>query len=64
MKLLDKEAFNISESAPKRFPCLAFQVASLLHVLHHSALHVAFQHIHHSHGDANRGSSSPGASEC
>lgn len=64
MKTLGKEALNISESASRRFPCVVLQVASLLYVLHHGALHVAFQHIHHSHGDANRGSSAPGASEC
>lgn len=64
MKMLGKETFNISERASRRFPCVVFQVASLLYVLHHGALHVAFQHIHHSHGDANRGGSAPGASEC
>lgn len=48
----------------KRLPCVVLQVASLLYVLHHIALHVAFQYIHHSHGDANRGGSAPGASEC
>lgn len=46
------------------FSCAALQVAPLLYVLHHGALHVAFQHLHHSHGDANRGGSAPGASEC
>lgn len=64
VKMLGKEAFNISESSSRKFSCVVFQVASLLYVLHHSALHVAFQHIHHSHGDANRGGSAPGASEC
>lgn len=64
MKMLGREAFNISESSSRRFSCVVFQVASLLYVLYHSALHVAFQHIHYSHGDANRGGSAPGASEC
>lgn len=46
------------------FPHAALQVAPLLYVLHHGALHVALQHLHHSHGDANRGGSAPGAGEC
>lgn len=46
------------------FPCAALQAAAVLYVLHHGALHVAFQHLHHSHGDANRGGSAPGAGEC
>lgn len=62
-KMLGKKTFNICESASRSY-CVVLQVASLLYVLHHGALHVAFQHIHHSHGDANCGSCAPGASEC
>lgn len=63
VKMLGKKAFSICESASKSH-CVSLQVASLLYVLHHGAFHVAFQHIHHSHGDANCGGSAPGTSEC
>lgn len=46
------------------FLYVALQVAPMLYVLHHSALHVAFQHLQHSHGDADCGGSAPGAGEC
>lgn len=63
VKMLGKKAFSICESASKSH-CVSLQVASLLYVLHHGAFHVAFQHIHHSHGDADCGGSAPGTSEC
>lgn len=63
IKRLGRKAFSICISASKSH-CVTLQVASLLYVLHHGAFHVAFQHIHHSHGDANCGGSAPGASEC
>lgn len=51
---------------PLHPPCSSspFQAAALLHVLHHDAVHVALQHVHHRHGHAHRGGRAAGAGQC